>query len=169
LMDFGASYGGYNADLTRTIPVNGKFTRRQKAVYNACLHLHDYAKSLLKPGISIVEYTDKVGEEATQQFLKIGLLKKSDVKNEDPDNRAYRKYLYHGISHHLGIDVHDLGTRTEPIKAGMLFTVEPGIYIEEEGMGIRIENNVWITRNGNKDLFKDIPITVEEIESIMKK
>jgi Xaa-Pro aminopeptidase len=123
----------------------------------------------LKPGISIVDYTDKVGEEATQQFLKIGLLKKSDVKNEDPDNRAYRKYLYHGISHHLGIDVHDLGTRTEPIKAGMLFTVEPGIYIEEEGMGIRIENNVWITRNGNKDLFKDIPITVEEIESIMKR
>lgn len=169
LMDFGASYGGYNADLTRTIPVNGKFTRRQKTIYNACLHLHDYAKSLLKPGISIVEYTDKVGEEATQQFLKIGLLKKSDVKNEDPENRAYRKYLYHGISHHLGIDVHDLGTRTEPIKAGMLFTVEPGIYIEEEGMGIRIENNVWITRNGNKDLFKDIPITVEEIESIMKK
>jgi Xaa-Pro aminopeptidase len=169
LMDFGASYRGYNADLTRTIPVNGKFTRRQKTVYNACLHLHDYAKSLLKPGISIVDYTDKVGEEATQQFLKIGLLKKSDVKNEDPETRAYRKYLYHGISHHLGIDVHDLGTRTEPIKAGMLFTVEPGIYIEEEGMGIRIENNVWITRNGNKDLFKDIPITVEEIESIMKK
>jgi Xaa-Pro aminopeptidase len=168
LMDFGASYGGYNADLTRTIPVNGKFTRRQKTVYNACLHLHDYAKSLLKPGISIIEYTDKVGEEATQQFLKIGLLKKSDVKNEDPENRAYRKYLYHGISHHLGIDVHDLGTRTEPIKAGMLFTVEPGIYIEEEQIGIRIENNVWITRNGNKDLFKDIPITVEEIESIMK-
>lgn len=169
LMDFGASYGGYNADLTRTIPVNGKFTRRQKTVYNACLHLHNYAKSLLKPGISIVDYTDKVGEEATQQFLKIGLLKKSDVKNEEPENRAYRKYLYHGISHHLGIDVHDLGTRTEPIKAGMLFTVEPGIYIEEEGMGIRIENNVWITRNGNKDLFRDIPITVEEIESIMKK
>lgn len=168
LMDFGASYGGYNADLTRTIPVNGKFTRRQKTVYNACLHLHDYAKSLLKPGISIVDYTEKVGEEATQQFLKIGLLKKSDVKNEDPENRAYRKYLYHGISHHLGIDVHDLGTRTEPIKAGMLFTVEPGIYIEEEGMGIRIENNVWITRNGNKDLFKGIPITVEEIEAVMK-
>src|ERR1700733_8537863 len=130
LMDFGAEYGGYNADLTRTVPVSGKFTRRQKTVYNACLHLHDYAKSLLKPGISIISYTDKVGEEATQQFLKIGLLKKSDVKNEDPENRAYRKYLYHGISHHLGIDVHDLGTRTEPIKEGMLFTIEPGIYIE---------------------------------------
>lgn len=169
LMDFGAEYGGYCADLTRTVPVNGKFTRRQKTVYNACLHLHDYAKSLLKPGITIVDYTDKIGEEATQQFLKIGLLKKSDVKNEDSENRAYRKYLYHGISHHLGIDVHDLGTRTEPIKAGMVFTVEPGIYIEEEKMGVRIENNVWIIRNGNKDLMKNIPITVEDIEALMKK
>ena len=169
LLDFGAEYGGYCADLTRTIPVNGKFTRRQKTVYNACLHLHEYAKSLLKPGITIIDYTDKVGEEATQQFLKIGLLKKTDVKNEDPENRAYRKYLYHGISHHLGIDVHDLGTRTEPIKAGMVFTVEPGIYIEEENMGVRIENNVWITRNGNKDLMKNIPMTVEDIEGFMKK
>lgn len=169
LMDFGAEYGGYCADLTRTVPVNGKFGRRQKTVYNACLHLHDYAKSILKPGISILDYTDKVGEEATQQFLKIGLIRKSDVKNEDPENRAYRKYLYHGISHHLGIDVHDLGTRTEPIKAGMVFTVEPGIYIEEEQMGVRIENNLWITRNGNKDLMKNIPITVEDIEALMKK
>ncbi len=169
LMDFGAEYGGYCADLTRTVPVNGKFTRRQKTVYNACLHLHNYAKSLLKPGITIADYTDKVGEEATQQFLKIGLLKKTDVKNEDPENRAYRKYLYHGISHHLGIDVHDLGTRTEPIKAGMVFTVEPGIYIEEEKMGVRIENNLWITRNGNKDLMSNIPITAEDIESLMKK
>jgi Xaa-Pro aminopeptidase len=169
LMDFGAEYGSYCADLTRTIPVNGKFTRRQKTVYNACLHLHNYAKSLLKPGITLADYTDKVGEEATIIFQKIGLLKKSDVKNENPDNRAYRKYLYHGISHHLGIDVHDLGTRTEPIKTGMVLTVEPGIYIEEEQMGIRIENNVWITRNGNKDLMKNIPITVEEIEALMKK
>jgi Xaa-Pro aminopeptidase len=169
LMDFGAEFGGYCADLTRTVPVSGKFGRRQKTVYNACLHLHDYAKSLLKPGITIIDYTEKVGEEATQQFLKIGLLKKTDVKNEDPENRAYRKYLYHGISHHLGVDVHDLGTRTAPIKAGMVFTVEPGIYIEEEQMGVRIENNLWITRNGNKDLMKNIPITVEEIEALMKK
>lgn len=169
LMDFGAEYGNYCADLTRTVPVNGKFTRRQKTVYNACLHLHQYAKSILKPGISILDYTEKVGEEAAQQFLKIGLLRKSDVKNEDADNRAYRKYLYHGISHHLGLDVHDLGTRTEPVKAGMLFTIEPGIYIEEEQMGIRIENNFWITRNGNIDLMKNIPITVEEIETLMKR
>lgn len=169
LMDFGAGYGNYAADLTRTIPVNGKFGRRQKTVYNACLHLHQYAASILKPGISILDYTEKVGDEATIVFQKIGLLRKSEIKNEDPENRAYRKYLYHGISHHLGIDVHDLGTRTEPIKAGMVFTVEPGIYIEEEKMGIRIENNFWITRNGNKDLMKNIPITVEEIEGLMKK
>jgi Xaa-Pro aminopeptidase len=168
LMDFGAEYGGYCADLTRTVPVNGKFSRRQRTVYNACLHLHNYAKSLLKPGISIVDYTEKVGEEATKQFQKIGLLKKSDIRNEDAENRAYRKYLYHGISHHLGIDVHDLGTRTGPIRPGMVFTVEPGIYIQEENMGIRIENNVWITRTGNKDLMKNIPITAEEIETLMK-
>ncbi len=168
LMDFGAEYGGYCADLTRTVPVNGKFTKRQKEVYNACLHLHNYAKSLLKPGITILKYTDMVGDEASKTFLKIGLISKADVKNESPDNRAYRKYLYHGISHHLGIDVHDLGTKTEPIKAGMVFTVEPGIYIEEEQMGVRIENNIWITKTGNKDLFKNIPIKAEEIESLMK-
>lgn len=168
LMDFGAEYGGYCADLTRTIPVNGKFSQRQKEVYNACLALHNYAKSILKPGISIVDYTEKVGDEATKQFLKIGLITKADVKNEDSENRAYRKYLYHGISHHLGIDVHDLGTRTEAIKAGMVFTIEPGIYIEQEQMGVRIENNFWITKNGNIDLMKNIPITIEEIETLMK-
>lgn len=169
LMDFGAEYGGYCADLTRTVPVNGKFTKRQKEVYNACLHLHDYAKSLLKPGITIVKYHDMVGDEATKQFLKIGLISKSDVKNESPDNRAYRKYLYHGISHHLGIDVHDLGTKTETLQEGMVLTVEPGIYIEEEQMGVRIENNIWITKTGNKDLFKNIPVKAEEIEKLMKK
>ena len=169
LMDFGAAYGGYCADLTRTVPVNGKFTKRQKEVYNACLHLHDYAKSILKPGITILNYTDKVGEEATKQFLKIGLLNKTDIKNEDAENRAYRKYLYHGISHHLGIDVHDLGTKTEPITAGMVFTIEPGIYIKEEKMGVRIENNIWITKAGNQDLMKTMPIKADDIELLMRK
>jgi Xaa-Pro aminopeptidase len=167
-MDFGAAYGGYNADLTRTVPVNGKFSKRQKEVYNACLHLHNYGKALLKPGISIAEYTDKVGNEASKMFEKIGLLSKGDIKNESKDNRAYRKYLYHGISHHLGIDVHDLGTKVAAIQPGMVFTVEPGIYIEEEQMGVRIENNVWITKTGNIDLMKNIPITAEEIETLMK-
>jgi Xaa-Pro aminopeptidase len=168
LMDFGARYGNYSADLTRTIPVNGKFSKRQKEVYNACLDLHYYCASILKPGITINDYTDKVANEATRLFQKIGLLKREDIKNEDPENRAYRKYLYHGISHHLGIDVHDVGTKTEPIKTGMVFTIEPGIYIEEEQMGIRIEDNYWITKNGNKDLMKNIPKAIDEIESLMK-
>ncbi|MFI5154623.1 MAG: aminopeptidase P family protein [Chitinophagales bacterium] len=169
LMDFGAEYGHYCADLTRTVPVNGKFTKRQKQVYNACLHLHNYAKSLIKPGITINDYHRKVGIEATKIFEKIGLLSKSDLKNQSEENPAYTKYLYHGISHHLGIDVHDLGTRTEPLKAGMVLTVEPGIYIQKEKIGVRIENNIWITKNGNKDLMSKIPITAEEIEAIMKK
>jgi Xaa-Pro aminopeptidase len=169
LMDFGAEYGGYCADLTRTVPVNGKFTNRQKTIYNACLHLHNYAKSILKPGISIIDYTDMMGDEATKIFLDIKLLQQNDINKETPENRAYRKYLYHGISHHLGIDVHDLGTRTEPLLPGMLLTVEPGIYIEEEHIGVRIENNIWITKDGNDDLFKNIPITAEEIEELMEK
>jgi Xaa-Pro aminopeptidase len=169
LMDFGANYGGYAADLTRTVPVNGKFAKRQKEVYNACLHLHNYAKGLLKPGITITDYHEKVGDEATKIFQKIGLLKKEDVKNEDKENRAYRKYLYHGISHHLGLDVHDLGTFVQPLEEGMVLTVEPGIYIEEEQMGIRIENNVWLTKDGNIDLMKKIPIEADEIEKLMKK
>jgi Xaa-Pro aminopeptidase len=169
LMDFGAEYGNYCADLTRTIPVNGKFTKRQKDVYNAVLDAHNYAKSILKPGISILNYTAKVNAEMEKQCLKLGLITKADIKNQDPENPAYRKYFYHGVSHHLGIDVHDLGTRTEPVKEGMMFTVEPGLYIEEEQMGIRIENNIWLTKTGHIDLFKNIPITVEEIEAAMKK
>ncbi|MBC8034299.1 MAG: aminopeptidase P N-terminal domain-containing protein [Chitinophagaceae bacterium] len=169
LMDFGARYGGYAADLTRTVPVNGRFTVRQKEVYNACLHLHNYAKHLLKPGITIVDYTEKVGEEASALFVKIGLISEADIKNEDKSNRAYRKYLYHGISHHLGVDVHDLGARFTPVVEGMLFTIEPGIYVEEEQMGVRIENNVWITKDGNTDLMRNIPITAEEIETLMKR
>ncbi len=168
LMDFGADYGGYNADLTRTIPVNGKFTKRQKEVYNACLHLHQFAKALLKPGITINQYSVLVGKEADSTFQKIGLLSESDVKNSSVEHPAYWKYMYHGVSHHLGIDVHDLGPRAEPLLAGMVLTVEPGIYIQEEKMGVRIENNIWLTETGSKDLMKDIPITVEEIEAYMK-
>ena len=167
LMDFGAEYGGYCADLTRTVPVSGKFTPRQTEVYNACLHLHEYAKSILRPGITLADYTDQVGDEAGKVFVKIGLLTKGDIKNQDKDNRAYRKYLYHGISHHLGVDVHDFGPKT--VAEGMVFTVEPGIYIEEEQMGIRIENNIWITKKGNVDLMKNIPITVADIEGLMNK
>lgn len=169
LMDFGAEYGNYNADLTRTIPVNGKFTKRQKEVYNACLAVHNYCASILKPGINYADYINKVNAEMEKQLIKIGLISKADIKNQDPANPAWRKYFYHGIGHHLGVDVHDLGTRNQPVKEGMLFTIEPGIYIEEEQMGIRIENNYWLTKTGNIDLFKNIPITVEEIEAAMKK
>ena len=141
LMDFGAEYGNYCADLTRTIPVNGKFTKRQKEVYDACLAVHLHAKKMLKPGITWLEITASSEIEMNKQLLKIGLLTKQDIKNETPDNRACRRYFYHGLGHHLGLDVHDIGTRNTPIKEGMVFTIEPGIYIEEEQMGIRIENN----------------------------
>jgi Xaa-Pro aminopeptidase len=104
-----------------------------------------------------------------KQLIKIGLISKTDIKNQDAANQAWKKYFYHGIGHHLGLDVHDVGTRNQPVKEGMLFTIEPGIYIEEEQMGIRIENNYWLTKSGNVDLFKNIPITVEEIEAAMKK
>ncbi len=170
LMDFGAAYGGYNADLTRSVPVNGKFTKRQRDVYDACLHLHNYAKGLLKPGITIAEYHTQIGVEAGKEFVKLGLLTESDIKNEDPETPAYRKYLYHGISHHLGVDVHDLGPSFhKPIPDGAVLTVEPGIYIEEEQLGIRIENNIWVKAGGNVDLMKNIPITADEIEALMKK
>ncbi len=169
LMDFGAEYGNYCADLTRTIPVNGKFSKRQKEVYNACLGVHLYCASILKPNINYADYMNKVNVEMEKQLLKIGLITKTDIKNQDPENPAYRKYFYHGIGHHLGLDVHDVGTRNEPVKEGMLFTIEPGIYIEEEQMGVRIENNYWLTKTGNKDLFKNIPISVEEIEAAMKR
>ncbi|MBW8685433.1 aminopeptidase P family protein [Chitinophaga rhizophila] len=170
LMDFGAAYGGYNADLTRTVPVNGKFTARQREVYNACLDLHNYAKTILRPGITIAKYHEMMGIEAGKQFVKIGLLKEEDIKNQDPEAPAYRKYLYHGISHHLGVGVHDLGPSFhQPIPENSVMTIEPGIYIQEEQMGIRIENNVWMTAGGNIDLMKNIPITADEIESLMKK
>ncbi|MES2701898.1 MAG: aminopeptidase P family protein [Bacteroidota bacterium] len=169
LMDFGAEYGNYNADLTRTIPVNGKFTKRQKEVYNACLAVHNHGKSILKPGIPFQDYVKSINQEMEKQLLKIGLISKNDVKNQDPDNPAFRKYFYHGVSHHLGLVVHDVGSYTDPVKEGMLFTIEPGIYVEEEQMGIRIENNIWMTKTGNIDLFKGIPITVEEIEAAMKR
>jgi Xaa-Pro aminopeptidase len=169
LMDFGAEYGNYCADMTRTIPVNGKFTERQKEVYNAVLAVHNYCKSILKPGINYAEYMVKAAEETERQLVKIGLITEEDIKNQDPANPAYRKYFYHGIGHHLGIDVHDIGTRNQPVTEGMVFTIEPGIYIEEEQMGIRIENNIWLTKDGNTDLFQGIPITVEEIETFMAK
>ncbi len=169
LMDFGAEYGNYCADLTRTIPVNGTFTKRQKQLYDACLNVHNYCASILKPSINYATYMEKANDSMEKELLKVGLISKADVKNQDPANPAYRKYFYHGIGHHLGLDVHDIGTRTSAVQAGMVFTIEPGIYVEEEQVGIRIENNYWLTKTGSIDLFKGIPITTNEIEAYMKK
>ena len=169
LMDFGASYGGYNADMTRTVPVNGRFSARQKEVYDAVLALHRHAKEILRPGVSLADYHREMGVYASEIFVAVGLLTEADVRNQAPESPAYSKYLYHGVSHHLGIDVHDLGPRHSPLQEGMLLTVEPGIYIAEEQMGIRIENNIWIQSGGNVDLMEKTPITTEEIEGLMNK
>ncbi len=169
LMDFGAEYGNYCADMTRTIPVNGKFTKRQKEIYDACLNVHRYAATLLKPGKTWLDITAASEIEMNKQLLRIGLITKADIKNETPDNRACRRYFYHGLGHHLGLDVHDIGTRNMPIQEGMVFTIEPGIYVQEEAIGVRIENNFWVNKNGNTDLFKAVPITTADIEAAMRK
>ncbi len=171
LMDFGARYANYNADLTRTIPVNGRFTKRQRDVYEAVLHVQKAAKKLLKPGVLLKKYQKQVGEIMQEQLLKLKLLTKqeiADAKKKDPEKPAYKKYFMHGTSHHLGLDVHDVGDTTKKIVPGMVFTVEPGIYIREEKLGVRLENDVLITRSGCVDLMKDIPIDAEEIEHLMR-
>jgi Xaa-Pro aminopeptidase len=169
LLDFGADYGHYAADLTRTIPVSGKFTKRQRKVYDAVLRVMRGAMQLLKPNTVIHTYHDQVGEMMTEELVNLRLLKKTDLKNQTKEKPAYKKYFMHGTSHHLGIDVHDLGTRFAPIQPGMIFTCEPGIYIPEENLGIRIENDLLITKNGNLDLMSMIPVEAEEIESLMRK
>lgn len=167
LMDFGAEYANYASDLTRTVPVNGKFTERQKEVYTAVLTVMKQATAILRPGITLHEYHKKVGEMMTEQLLKLGLLSQEEVKNENPDWPAYKKYFMHGTSHYIGLDVHDVGSWYEPIEAGAVFTVEPGIYIREENMGIRLENDILITEDGHKDLMGHIPLEIEEIEAAM--
>jgi Xaa-Pro aminopeptidase len=167
LLDVAAEYANYASDLTRSIPVNGKYTARQKEVYNAVLRVHRASVKLLVPGQTFEKYNKAVGELMTEELLQLGLLKKDDVKNQDPTWPAFKKYFMHGNSHFLGLDVHDVGFFHEPMQPGMVFTVEPGIYIREEGLGIRIENNILITTNGQLDLMKNIPIEAEEIEALM--
>ncbi len=168
LMDVGAEYANYSSDMTRTIPVNGRFTDRQKAVYNAVLRVKDEATKMLVPGTMWAEYHKEVGKLMTSELLGLGLLDKADVQKEDPDWPAYKKYFMHGTSHHIGLDTHDYGALKTPMKANMVFTVEPGIYIPEEGFGIRIEDDVVIQEKGAPlNLMGDIPIEVEEIESLM--
>lgn len=167
LLDVAAEYANYASDLTRAIPVNGKYTNRQKEVYNAVLRVHKAAVKWLMPGQTFDKYNKLVGDMMTEELLQLGLLKTEDVKKQNPSWPAFKKYFMHGTSHFLGLDVHDVGFFHEPMQAGMVFTVEPGIYIAEEGLGIRIENNILITTNGQMDLMKNIPIETDEIENLM--
>ena len=168
LMDFGAEYANYSSDLTRCVPVNGKFTSRQKEVYNSVLRVKNDATELLKPGVLLNEYHKMVGEIMEKELIKLQLISNQDVKNQDPNLPAYKKYFMHGTSHYIGLDTHDLGSWTNPIEENMVFTVEPGIYIPEEGLGIRLEDDVVVQKNGNPiNLMKNIPIEADEIEELM--
>ena len=169
LLDVAAEYANYKSDLTRCIPVNGKFSPRQKQVYNAVLRVMREAIKMLVVGNTIPEYHKAVGVLMEKELIDLGLLKAEDVKNQNPAAPLYKKYFMHGTSHFLGIDVHDVGDFNRPLEEGMVFTCEPGIYINEEGIGVRIENNILVTKNGPVDLMKNIPIEVEEIEALMAK
>ena len=169
LMDFGCEYANYASDLTRTIPVNGKFTPRQKEMYNAVLRVMKQAKNMLRPGTILNDYNAEVGKIMEGELIKLGLLNADEVKKQNPDAPLYKKYFMHGTSHFMGLDVHDIGNRFAPMKAGMVFTCEPGIYVPEESIGIRIENDILITDKDPIDLMSTIPIEVEEIEELMKK
>lgn len=168
LMDVAAEYANYSSDLTRTVPVNGKFTQRQKDVYNAVLRVKKEATKMLVPGVIWAEYHKECGKIVTSELLELGLLDKADLQNEDKDWPAYKKYMMHGVSHHIGLNTHDYGELKTPMKANMVFTVEPGIYIPDEKMGIRLEDDVVIQETGEPfNLMGNIPIEVEEIEELM--
>jgi Xaa-Pro aminopeptidase len=167
LLDVGAAYANYNADMTRTIPVNGKYTKRQKEVYNAVLRVKRAAMKLLKPGAMYFEYHKEVQKIMESELIKLKLIDKADVKKQHPDRPLFMKYFMHGTGHHLGLDVHDIGNMFDKMQVGMVWTVEPGIYIKEEGLGVRLENNVVITKTGIHDLMKNIPVEAEEIEELM--
>ena len=167
LMDAAAEYANYNADLTRTVPVNGKFTKRQKDVYNSVLSVHRQARDLMRSGVLLNDINREVGGMMESELIKLKLLKKDDIKKQDRDNPLYKKYFPHGTAHFLGLDVHDVGNRFDKLKPGAVLTCEPGIYIREEKLGIRIENNILVTKDKPIDLMAGIPIEVEEIEEIM--
>jgi Xaa-Pro aminopeptidase len=169
LLDVGACYANYNADLTRTIPVSGKFTRRQKQVYNAVLRVTRAMIEASRPGVYHRDWQKQSQMLMNEELLGLGLLKKSDIKKQDPDNPACRKYFMHGLGHPIGLDVHDVGFASEPFAPGWVLTVEPGIYIPEEGFGIRLENDVLVTEDKPVDLMSDIPIEANEIEALMAK
>jgi Xaa-Pro aminopeptidase len=167
LFDFAAEYANYNADMSRSVPVNGRFTNRQRDVYNAVLRVMRAATRLMVAGAVLNDYQDEVGKIMTDELIGLGLLDKQDVAKQDPKMPLYKKYFMHGTSHHLGLDVHDFASRYKAFEVGNILTCEPGIYIAEEGLGIRIENNILITSGGNIDLMADIPVEAEHIEEIM--
>ena len=169
LMDFGSEYGGYASDLTRCIPVNGRFTDRQRAVYNAVLRVKNEATQLLRPGTLLADYHKEVGKIMESELIGLGLIDKTDVAKQDPERPLYKKYFMHGTSHFLGLDVHDVGLWNEMIQPDMVFTVEPGIYIREEKLGIRLENNILVTRDNPIDLFAEIPVEAEAVEELMSR
>jgi Xaa-Pro aminopeptidase len=167
LMDFAAGYANYQSDLTRCVPVNGKFTPRQKDVYNAVLRVMKAATAMLVVGNTIDKYHAAVGSAMEKELISLGLLDAGKVAKQNPAKPLYKKYFMHGTSHFLGLDVHDIGSRFEPFAEGMVFTCEPGIYIPEENLGIRLENDILITAKGPQDLMKNIPLEVDEIEALM--
>lgn len=168
LMDFGVCYANYNSDTTRCFPVNGKFSERQKEVYNSVLHCLKEGSKLLKPGAVSAEYEKQMASLVEEQLIILGLLKEDDIKDQDPKQPLYKKYFMHGTAHHLGLDVHDVGLYTRAFESGMVLTCEPGIYIPEEGIGCRLENDYLITENGNINLSAAMPIEIEEIEKLIK-
>ena len=168
LLDVGAEYANYSSDMTRTVPVNGKFNNRQKKVYNSVLHVKNQATKLLKPGILWAEHHKEVGKIMTSELLKLGLLDKADIQAQTDKNPAFKKYFTHGTSHHLGLDTHDYGDINLPVEENNVFTVEPGIYIPKEGFGIRLEDDVVVQKEGDPiNLMKNIPIEIDEIEYLM--
>lgn len=167
LMDVGAEYGNWNADMTRTVPVNGKFTPRQKDVYEAVLRVMWAANEILRPGLTPVEYQKQVMEIMEKELIGLGLVDAEEAKTQGPDKALVKKYFMHGTSHHLGLDVHDVSPPNQPFGVGMVFTIEPGIYIREENLGVRIENDVIIGEETNIDMFVNFPTTVAEIEAAM--
>jgi len=169
LLDVAASYANYRSDLTRTIPVSGRFTRRQKQVYNAVLRVLRETIRLMAPGKLPKDLQKDVEKIVEEELLGLGLLKPSEIKKQDPDKPAFKKYFMHGVSHPLGLDVHDVGFTNQPMQPGWVLTCEPGIYIRDEGFGIRLENDILITETGNVDLLAEVPIEAEEIEEIMNR
>jgi Xaa-Pro aminopeptidase len=169
LMDFGAEYANYASDMTRCVPVNGKFSPRQKEVYNAVLRVMKAATKMLIPGTFLKEYHIEVGRLMEKELIVLGLISQQDIDNQSTESPAYKKYFMHGTSHYLGLDVHDVGSWEVPMESGMVFTCEPGIYIPDENLGIRLENDILVTDDGPIDLMSNIPLEIDEIEALMRR